>query len=333
MSTVTLQSVDDYVAAQGKPTPLSSATSGFGPMLALEFFNGVMRDLIDQRFNWKWNRATAPPIYTNSWQQDYPQPGNTDIGWLEEMTQIQINSTSYPLPLWGSPDTSVYRQLSRTRNSSWRPNGIAWMYNQNLSYGNWPGATVTLYPLILPTPQTQTQQNPYLTMIDKNGNRLIVTGFGVTGTVAPFLPPSSAEGTTVTDGSVTWSVVAATSIGFRLNAIPSGTQPVFQILTDYQMKPQVYTTTAFNTLTLGVIPDDQAPRFREGYDCYCLKSSPNPGDRARFLDQRTQWLNSMETLKSDADHEQDSYSLIPANYPVDRTWGDNRNPNDPSQPY
>jgi hypothetical protein len=287
-----------------------------------------MGDLIMPRFNWKWNRKNAPPFLTNSWQQDYPQLGNKDMGWLEEFDLIEINSTSVPVPMWGSPDTMVYRQLSRTRLSAWRPMGLCWMYNRTMSYGVWPGAGVVYYPRISTGP---TQANPIMSMIDANGNLLIVTGFGTTGATAPVLPASTAEGETVTDGGVTWTVVDPDSVGFRLNCLPSQTQPVYQVCPYYQARAVRF--TQIDGTMIDPIPDDQSRHFRRGYECYCLKSSPNPGDRARFIDAHQYWLQDMDQLRTEAAKETEAYGLIPATYPYADTWGTGRNPQDPSQPY
>ena len=79
-------------------------------------------------------------------------------------------------------------------------------------------------------------------MVDANGNLLIVTGFGVTGAAAPVLPALSAEGATVTDGTVTWTVVAATSQGFRVDWLPNATSPNYQIIPYYQVDPPKFAT-------------------------------------------------------------------------------------------
>ena len=90
-STLSLQTVYDAIVAKGIPDPRMNP-SGYGDVLALELGSEVMADLICERFNWKFNRGVAQPIYTNSYQQDYPQPAQQagPIGW----EKIAILSTS-----------------------------------------------------------------------------------------------------------------------------------------------------------------------------------------------------------------------------------------------
>ena len=324
VSTVSLQAVDDFVATHGLWTPLV-APSGYGMDFALSLATDVMSDLINERFNWKWNRKTAPAFYTNSWQQDYPMIGITDIGWLEDCDQIQINNTAIPKPIW---NPQVVKNLSRTSQSIWRPDKLCWMYNSELTYGTWPGAGVTFYPLVGATaPQ---QQNPIMSMIDANGNLLIVTAFGTTGETAPAAPADSAEGTTVTDGSVTWTVVSPNSMGFRLSALPGGTGPTYQMVVYYQMSPPAMTSL---DQLLTPIPDDQAKQFKRGYRCLCVEASPNPADRQRFPETRQDWLQAMLDIRKDADHEATAYGLMPSTSVVEPAWGYMRNPQDPSQPF
>lgn len=324
VSTVTLQSVDDYVASHGIPTPLTGP-AGYGTDLALQLGTDTMSDLVSERFNWKWNRQTAPAFYTNSWQQDYPQIGITNIGWLEDCDQIQINATALPKPIW---NPSVVKNLSRSSQSQWRPDKVCWMYNSELSYGTWPGAGVTYYPLVgTNAPQ---QQNPIMSMIDVNGNLLILTGFGTTGTSAPSLPASSAEGTTVTDGTCTWTVVSPTSMGFRLSCLPGGTGPTYQMIVYYQAKP-VPMTSLDQLLT--PIPDDQARHFKRLYRAACVEASPNPGDRQRFPETQQAALNALVDIRREGDKELNAYGLIPQTSVVEPAWGYMRNPQDPSQPF
>jgi hypothetical protein len=164
---------------------------GDGVRLALTIGNDVMAAIVAERFNPKWNRATASPFYTNSYQQDYPQLELVDIGWGEDVDKVDINNTAMPKPTnAGTAGGGMIwrRQLSRTSLATWPVNQICWMYNQDMVYGqnsatlgnpaswgaaSWPGPGVTLNPQITPGPVIQ---NPILSMIDANGNLLIVPG-------------------------------------------------------------------------------------------------------------------------------------------------------------
>ena len=321
-STTTLRNVLDYAAAKGIPIPTQTA-AGYGTDLAVKIGNDVMGDLIAERFNWKWNRTAAASFYTNSFQQDYPQVGITNIGWLEDADRVDINNTAYPKPL---RQLTVRRQLSRS-GLSWTPvSEICWMYNSQLNYGTWPGAGVTFYPRVT----TLVKQNQIMSMIDANGNLLIVTGFGTTGSSAPVLDANSAEGATVTDGSVTWTVVGPNSQGFRIGPLPGAAGPVWQITPYYQMKALALVNLAS---LINPIPDDYSRFFQAGYEAYCLQASPNPGDRARFVDARAAWLKSMDDIRKQGDREADSYAMLPATSPVENIYAWQRNPQDPSQPY
>lgn len=282
-----------------------------------------MADIVAERFNWKWNRATAPPFYTNSFQQDYPQVGLANIGWGEDVDRVDINSTSIPKPI---RQLTWRRQLSRC-STAWAPiDQLCWMYNYELSFGTWPGQGVIFSPLVA----AQTKQNPIMSMIDANGNLLIVTGFGTTGSSAPVLPASSAEGVTVTDGTVTWKVVGPMSQGFRVYALPGGTGPVWQVTPYYQMLLQKLTSLAS---FINPIPDDYARFFQAGYETYCLQSSPNPSDQTKGEKRYPLWLKAMMDCRKQGDREADAYALLPATSPVEETYGGRRNPQDPSQPY
>ena len=323
-STISLQQIFDRVAAKGIPTPLQQA-AGYGPDLALAMGNDVLGDIISERFNWKWNRQAAAAIYTNSFQQDYPQPAQANgvIGWLEDADRVDINNTAMPKPI---RQMTVRRQLS-TCGLSWAPVGqICWMYNYQLNLGSWPGASVTYYPLV----STLTKQNPVISMKDANGYILIVTGFGTTGSVAPSASANAAEGTTVTDGTVTWTVVAANSQGFRVFPLPGASGPVYQITPYYQVE-----MTAFQNLQslLSPIPDAFSRHFQKGLEAYCLKASPNPGDAKRGEDAERQWMAALVLARTQGDRENDAYAMLPATSPVENVYGYLRNPQDPSQPY
>lgn len=326
-STVKLQNVIDTVAAQGVPNPVKNA-AGYGVQLALDLANDVVLALVAQRFNWKWNSAIAPAFYTNSWQQDYPQPGNADLAWLEDADRIDINNTSRPKPI---AQLTVRRQLSRTSYGTGPINQLCWMYNGDMEFGEWPGADITFYPLLGTNPSAQ---NPIMSMVDANGNLLIVTGFGTTGAVAPALPAGSAEGTTVLDGSVVWTVVSPGSKGFRVSSLPGATGPVYKVVPKYQ-KEQTRFTIANGGLnqTLDPIPDSYEGHFREIYRLMCLKASANPADKDTFQKQINLYLQTLEDFKKEGNKEVDAYALLPASQVVEHVYPYLRNPQDPSQPY
>lgn len=315
-STISLSNAFDTVCSQGIPDPRQNA-SGYGDALTLRLGCDVMADLITERFNWKFNRATATAIYTNSWQQDYPQPAQPAglIGWGEDCDLVDITNTVIPQPMW---HPSWRRGLSRTSTNvtGRRIQNICWMENKDLSLGVWPGPNVTFYNLITVSPLPQ---NPIMSMLDANGNILIVTTFGVTGAAAPVLPADSAEGATVDDGSVVWTCVAPTSQGFRLDALPSATGPTYQVLPYYQIEPPRFTDTE---QMLDPIPDSYSRHFLRGLDAACLMASPNPADKERGQMAHVTWLESMPAAMKQGDKELNIYRLVPER-PVteDRYYG------------
>ena len=315
ISTRSLQSLYNVVSAQGIPDP-RGLPSGYGDDLGLDLGNRVMADLICERFNWKFNRGVAIPILTNSWQQDYPQPAQPagPIEWGEDCDICDINNTAIPKPInWNGPIIWA-RQLTATSVARWRPSRICWMYNAEMQWGTWPGGGVTYHPLITATPS----QNPIMNFIDANGNYLILTKFGITGSTPPAAAASSAEGVTVNDGSCVWTVVSGSSQGFRLDTLPNATGPVYQITPCYQLAPPLFTT--FGQL-LTPIPDSFSRHFQTGLEAHCLTASPNPADRPRGQAGLVAWLNAMVAMKKQGDKEQNVYRMTPETSPVESRWG------------
>jgi len=322
-STYSLRSVLDGLAARGMKDP-SKQPSGSGLIITLEIANDAMADLISARFNWKFNSALATPFLTNSWQQDYPQIAQVNgvIGWGEDCTQTDINNTMIPKPNWRVTWRKAIPRISSFESFTPPPGWqIQWAYNQDLTFGTWPGAGVTFYPLLTGGP---VQQNPIMSMIDSNGNYLIVTGFGTTGGSAPAAPANAPEGTNVTDGSVTWTVVSATSQGFRVWPLPNATGPVYQIAPTYQLDPPKITAMA---QLMNPLPDSYIRHFRRLFRYHSLDVSQDPSDKKEYQEgqQMTEGgiprylLPILEAAKQ-GDKEQNSYGLVPATSPVENVW-------------
>lgn len=316
-STYTLRSVIDGLIARGMKDP-TSQPSGTGETLTLELANDAMADLISERFNWKFNSVFATPFLTNSWQQDYPQLAqpNGPIAWGDDCAQYDINNPMVPKPNWRVTWRKALPRISSFESFTPPPGWqLQWNYNRNLTFGQWPGAGVVFNPLLT---AGAVMQNPIMSMIDVNGNLLIVTGFGTTGSVAPQLPANSAEGATVTDGSVTWTVVSPTSQGFRVWPLPSATGPVYQIAPTYQLEPPKITAVS---QLMNPFPDSYIRHFRRVFRYHCGMASPDPNDKKEYTEEgRELLLNSMLAAMQQGDKEQNSYGLVAATSPVENLW-------------
>lgn len=315
-STFSLRSVLDGLIGRGMKDPMKQP-SGIGLTLTLELANDAMADFICERFNWKWNSVFAVPFLTNSWQQDYPQLAQPSgkIQWGDDCTQTDINNTMIPKPNWRVTWRKAIPRISSFESFTPPPGWqLQWIYNRELTYGPWPGANVTFFPLLTGGP---VMQNPIMSMIDANQNLLIVTTIGTTGSTAPVLAANSPEGTTVTDGSVVWTVVAPSGQGFRIWPLPNATGPVYEISPTYQLEPPPITTIS---QMLDPIPDSYIRHFRRIFRYHCLGASPDPNDKKEFLQDLPKYLETLADTTKQGDKEQNSYGLLPATSPVENVW-------------
>jgi len=326
-STISLQNCYDVIAAQGVFDPRQAA-SGYGDNLALTLANDAMADLVCERFNHKWNSQVGTAFYTNAFQQDYPQlaqPGGP-IGWGERCDVVDINNQTVPKPVW---QLTWRRQLNRAGwlGSTWIATQICWMYNSDLTLGTWPGAHVTYYPLL--GVNAPAGQNPIMNFLDANGNILIVTGFGTTGTTAPAAAEGAAEGTTVTDGTVTWTVVSPTSQGFRLDSLGSGAGPVYQITPIYQLDPPLFTA---QTQLINPVPNSYARHFRRLLKAACNMSDKDPEKKKEGQNDRIAALAALAEAMKQGDRELNLFGVVPAQPVVQQRWGFGR-PRTACDPY
>jgi hypothetical protein len=304
-STTTLRSIVDYLCSLGELGGVLPA-SGYGVNTWLTMGTDVMAQLIAQRFNWKWNRMKIPPWYTISWQQDYAGLGSTypsPIGWLESAYWIDINNTALPKPTYA---IEVVRDLWPTSISGNPPCKIAWYPNKELVQGVWPGAgkvyTQPLGAVITPT-------NPITNILDANGNILVLTTYGTTGSTPPAASAASAEGTAVPDGSCTWKVADHNSQGFRIVPLPPQQGVVYQVnvVAQCQAPPPFLNLSQF----IEPVPDDYAQWFRDGMYVWTHKMSPNPQARSSFMSMSGLWIKAMMDACKQGDRETDNAGFVP----------------------
>lgn len=301
-STTTIDSIVDYVSSLGELSPILPV-GGFSTSAALGIANDVMADLLGKRFPWKWNRMKIAPFYTNSYQQDYAQIGLATLAWLENGYWVDINNTSLPKPTYA---LEAVRDLSISSITGNPPAKVCWFPNNQLTQGIWPGANTTY---VQPLGAVQTPTNGPTNILDANGNILVLTTYGTTGSIAPSLPPSSAEGTTAPDGSCVWTVAGPNSQGFRILPMPPPQGVIYQINLVGQMKPPpLFTTTG---AVINPIPDDYAQEFREGFIVYCYRMSPNPQMQQLYDKKRGLWLEAIHDAMIQGDRETDAAGFTP----------------------
>lgn len=305
-STTTLQSIVDDINSLGELSPILPV-GGYSVSSALTMATDVMLELISSRFNFKFNRMKIPPFYTISWQQDYAQLSTSflaKIGWLESAYWVDINNTALPKPTW--PIEAV-RDLVTSSISGNPPAQVSWDYNGQLNQGAWPGANVTYTNPVGVLNTTPT--NPPTNILDVHGNILILTHYGTTGGSAPDAGANAPEGTVVTDGSVQWTVAAATSQGFRILPLPPQQGVCYQVNVIAQKEaPAPFTSLS---QTIDPIPDNYAHHFREGFRALCFRNSPNAKARAEFPMMKNNWLNSIADALRQGDREAEAAGFIP----------------------
>ncbi len=304
-STVTLQMVADYVQSQGTVSPYIPA-GGFSTASLITTATDVMKDMLAERFNHKFNSKLAAPFYTISWQQDYPQVNLTDVAWLESNESIDINNTALPKPInW----PQAVRDIQRTSWAASPVTEVAWEYNSLLTFGVWPGPNVA-YTNPLGAPATPT--NPTTAIKDANGNMYVLTTYGTTANAGPgpLLPANSyspSATTTVNDGTCVWTVCNPEGQGFRIHPLPPQAGVVYQVVPRYQQKPPVFSKMS---QLLNPIPDDYAGWFRDGFDAYCYRMSANEAAKAKFPEKRLQWLEALAGSRKQGDRERDGAQFV-----------------------
>jgi hypothetical protein len=340
-STITLQSLVDDAQSMGDLAPALS-TGGWSTAPALSIANDVMNAMLlggpnGQPFNWKWNRFNVSPFTTISYQQDYFVPGVVNLGWLEYVWCVDVNSTTIPKPKF---DLEVRRDLEITDLQTGIPDKICWIPNDQAVVGTWgaaplgptsgnlsggtggAGLTGQQNPgpnVVYTNPFGQPNQpvNASTVIKDPNGNLWCLTTFGTCGVTEPNWPASpvyptlqnlNATATTVADGTCLWTAINPKGQALRLNPIPPQTGIVYVIQPTAQMRQVTFKTLA---QTLEPIPDDYASYFKQGFFAQCYRRNPDAKVRAKFPQEWEIYLKSLDNAVKQGQREMDDFGFYP----------------------
>ena len=330
-STTKLQQIVEYAKTYPDLNVVLSS-GGFSQEPALTIANDVMTQFLSKPFAPKWNRIRLPLFYTNSWQQDYALPIN-NLSWLEYAILIDINSSSEPKNKY---TLETNRDLPETSVQYGRPGQVCWLPNDQLVYGTWggqnqgegqasnPGPGSVIGALLNTTIGSVVSQpsNPLLQIQDPNGNFWQITNAltisRTLGLVQPTWPTNpvyptytnpNVTATTVNDGTAVWTAINPKGQGLRLNPIPSQQGKVWQARVFGQARPTPFTSLQ---QTIDPVPDDYASYFRRGFIAYSYMHSKDAKIRAKFLDQKQLWMESLQQFLQAGDRERDNCGIYPS---------------------
>jgi hypothetical protein len=274
--------------------------------------------------DWKWNRAYVPPFLTSSLQQDY-MTSVSDLGWLEQGYRVDINNSTSNAnggakPIFG---VETVRDLGASSvqlnafNASYLPNSLA-------NLGLWQANTA--YPCGYGVSMTPT--SPIQQFKDANGNLLYIdstnlgltlespgyTGttialpspnpYGVSGSTQPLLPAATDPGTTVADGTVTWTVADPLGYCMRLSPIPPVNGLCWWVNLIYQKKAPYFTSLQD---TLAPVPSEFTYVFRAGMRAMIFMHAGAKQAPAMYQ----QWQEMIFTALREADREREDAIFYP----------------------
>lgn len=249
--------------------------------------------------------------------------GLRDLAWLERGVGFDINNSAIPKPFLR---VECGRQLPQQTAQYTGGAGLGdpgfvanWFPNRSLYYGVWGqanvgGKTLGNNPVagsVYTNPLGNHSQpsNPITQIVDANGNLLLLTGYGTEGVSAPLAAVNATPGTTVSGGGATtvWTVLDPNGWGFRFAPVPSQTGTQWQFDLTAQMKP-----TRFVSLsqTLGPLPDEFEPIFREGFIAQCYHRSPEKAVYAKFATEWTLWQKALNDMRAREDRELEENKFI-----------------------
>jgi hypothetical protein len=307
-STLNAQLLVDYARTFPWTRPVMGLT-GYTTQPAVSFLDEVVKKILDKTNPWKWNAKVFPGINTQPYQQDYPTSISQNVlGWFQSSVIVDINNTSNPIPK--IPINAVDRLLPTMVCG--QPQKVCWVTNSTAITGVWgrgepsdPGPN-SLYTNPITRQGGGPGNNPLTAITDANGNILVVTGYGVTGTTPPLAALGAAGGTPVPDGGVTWTVQDPNGVALRVDALATNQSIVWQLRVLYQQKPPNILTLAQN---ISPIPDDLNYLVKQGFLAYCTKQT----DRAKFPAEYAQWIDDIQEAMGSSDREYQEFGFFPGN--------------------
>lgn len=301
---------------------------GYNYEPALTFANDVLQKILFQGMNWRWNTSYIPLFLTNCLQQDYIT-NVKDIGWFTSGYIIDINNSTNannqaPKPIRG---LEVNRAMGITPFAN-LPTESCFILNNQANFGVWQPNTA--YPC--PYGVAAAPATPICQIVDGVGNMLFLdtaqmglttnspgfpnnnsippvapnSPYGVTGSVAPLLPPNSAPGTQVIDGTVTWTVADPNGYAIRFNPLPGLGGLAWLVWMEYQRKAPKWLTLQS---TISPIPDDYAFLFRQGFLAKCLQAAGSKNAQAAYQ----QFEEQVDQALRASTREISAFGMVPDN--------------------
>lgn len=331
---LTLISVSQVSAAQGTAIYNGTITGGeFGGYVGVPFVvsgfltsanNGVFMCVASSSTGLVLQN-TGAVLETHSGTAISAGGGLRDLAWLERGVAFDINNSAIPKPFVRiEAGRQLPQQTAQYTGSAGMgdPGFIAnWFPNRTLYYGTWGqanvgGKTLGNNPIagsvyINPLGNISQPNNPITQIVDANGNLLLLTGYGTEGSTAPLAPNNATPGTTVsgTGATTVWTVLDPNGWGFRFVPVPSQTGTQWQMNLTAQMKPVRFVSLS---QTLGPLPDEFEPIFRDGFITQCYRRSPEKSVYSKFATEWALWQKALMDLRVREDRELEENKFIPS---------------------
>jgi hypothetical protein len=331
--TLSLTSVSNVSAAQGTAQYNGTIDGGeFGGFVGVPFViagfsndsnNGVFMCVASSSVGLIL-KNTAAVTETNVATAVSASGGLRDLAWLERGVGFDINNSAIPKPF---VRVECGRQLPQQTAQYTGGAGLGdpgficnWFPNRTLYYGTWGqqnvgGPTLGNNPVAgsvyqPPLGNNSQPSNPITQIVDANGNLLLLTTYGTEGSAAPLAAVNAVPGTTVSGSGATtvWTVLDPNGWGFRFAPVPSQSGTQWQFNLTAQMKPVRFVSLA---QTLGPLPDEFEPIFRDGFIAQCYRRSPEKAVYAKFQAEWALWQQSLMSMRAREDRELEENKFVP----------------------